>query len=48
MDKFGKILVTAVISFSLVMQSDLVLAKKAKKKKGAPVTMIMNVEGGIE
>ncbi len=47
MRRFFKVLTVAVMSVLLVVQGDLVLAK-GKKKKGAPVTMIMNVEGQIE
>ncbi|HIJ22287.1 MAG: hypothetical protein HON68_07865 [Gammaproteobacteria bacterium] len=47
MSRWVKILATSVLSLLLVVQGDLVLAK-GKKKKGAPVTMIMNVDGEIE
>jgi len=46
MNRFTKILATAVLSLLLVMQGGLAMAKKGKGK--APVTMIMNVEGQIE
>lgn len=47
MKRFFKIFTVTVMSALLVVQGDLALAK-GKKKKGAPVTMIMNVEGQIE
>lgn len=47
MRRVMKVFSVAVLSLLLVVQGDLVLAK-GKKKKGAPVTMIMNVEGKIE
>ncbi len=47
MRRFMKIFTVAVMSVLLIVQGDLALAK-GKKKKGAPVTMIMNVDGQIE
>ncbi|MBT3967203.1 MAG: hypothetical protein HOF48_06580 [Gammaproteobacteria bacterium] len=48
MNRWVKILATSALSVLLVVQGDLVLAKGKKSKKGAPVTMIMNVDGQIE
>jgi len=48
MSKWIKVLIVAVMSTLLVFQGELAMAKVVKKKKGAPVTMIMNVDGEIE
>jgi hypothetical protein len=47
MRKSTKIMMVCTLTLLLVMQGENALAK-SKKKKGGPVTMIMNIEGKIE